>query len=263
MSRARLRWGDTLDDDDILPPSQTEGPDEHGVKKIIEYVKNDKGDTIKRVTRVKIATIEKKVYEVTAERAKWPKFGAAAAENSEQITMKAEEIPFEKVRNSRSSKEEKKSAKAAEKPAVNLKEILQKKRLERELLRAKGLYKEDVTSEMDGKATMGATGKPGKYVAPHKSGTDGAGARKHDENAIRVSNLPEGTKESDLRELFSPFGNISRVHIVTDPITKGSRGFAFINYHHRESALHALALHGFGYDNVILKVEWSERKEPR
>jgi hypothetical protein len=66
MSRqAKIRWGDTLDDDDALPRSQTKGPDEHGNKTIIEYYRNDKGDAIKKTTKIKVMNIEKKTYNVS------------------------------------------------------------------------------------------------------------------------------------------------------------------------------------------------------
>jgi translation initiation factor 3 subunit G len=64
MSRQKVRWGDTLDDDDALPRSQTKGPDEHGNKSSVEYFRNDKGDAIKKTTKIKVMNIEKKTYHV-------------------------------------------------------------------------------------------------------------------------------------------------------------------------------------------------------
>ena len=63
---SRARWGDTLDDDDVgfLPPTEITGPDAKGVKTVVEYKKNDKGDTVKVTTRVKIVKMDKKQYEV-------------------------------------------------------------------------------------------------------------------------------------------------------------------------------------------------------
>ena len=65
---SRARWGDTLDDDDVgfLPPTEISGPDAKGVKTIVEYKKNEKGDTVKVTTRVKIVKMDKKQYEVRA-----------------------------------------------------------------------------------------------------------------------------------------------------------------------------------------------------
>lgn len=32
MARTKIRWGDTLDDEDALPPTTVRGPDNNGVK---------------------------------------------------------------------------------------------------------------------------------------------------------------------------------------------------------------------------------------
>lgn len=58
----KLRWGDTLDDDDVLPPSVTRGPDDNGVKTVIDFYRNDKGDAFKKTVKLKVFTVEKKVY---------------------------------------------------------------------------------------------------------------------------------------------------------------------------------------------------------
>jgi hypothetical protein len=64
MIKSKIRWGDTLDDEDALPPSTVKGPDSHGIKITTEYYKNDKGEAIKKVTKVKVVNVEKKVYKV-------------------------------------------------------------------------------------------------------------------------------------------------------------------------------------------------------
>lgn len=64
MSRVKVRWGDTLDDEDLLPPPTVKGPDDNGIKTVTEYYKNEKGDAIKKTTKVKVVTVEKKVYKV-------------------------------------------------------------------------------------------------------------------------------------------------------------------------------------------------------
>ena len=64
----KIRWGDTLDEDDLnyLPPTTVTGPDSRGVKTTTEYKKNEKGETVKVTTRMRIVKIEKKQYEVGA-----------------------------------------------------------------------------------------------------------------------------------------------------------------------------------------------------
>ena len=66
--RPKIRWGDTLDDDDALPMPTIKGPDENGIKIVIEYFRNDSGDAIKKFTKYKVTTVEKKVYKVSCTR---------------------------------------------------------------------------------------------------------------------------------------------------------------------------------------------------
>lgn len=42
---------------------------------------------------------------------------------------------------------------------------------------------------------------------------------------IRVTNLSEDTRESDLQDLFSPFGPISRIYLAKDKNTGKSKVF--------------------------------------
>ncbi|XP_018429654.1 PREDICTED: eukaryotic translation initiation factor 3 subunit G [Nanorana parkeri] len=95
--------------------------------------------------------------------------------------------------------------------------------------------------------------KTGKYVPPSLRPTA-------DDNAtIRVTNLSEDTRETDLQELFRPFGSISRIYLAKDKTTGQSKGFAFISFHRREDAARAIAgVSGFGYDHLILNVEWAK-----
>jgi len=84
--------------------------------------------------------------------------------------------------------------------------------------------------------------------------------KNRDESAtIRVTNLSEDTREADLQDLFRPFGAIARIFLAKDKVTGQSKGFAFINFHSREDAARAIAgVSGFGYDHLILNVEWAK-----
>ena len=66
MAATKMRWGDALDDDDLnyLPPSTITGPDSRGIKTITDFKKNEKGETVKVTTRMRVVKIEKKQYEV-------------------------------------------------------------------------------------------------------------------------------------------------------------------------------------------------------
>lgn len=115
-------------------------------------------------------------------------------------------------------------------------------------------------------AAAPATGaRSGAYVPPGmRAGATSAGERslpdrrRNDENSVRVTNLSEDTREPDLLELFRTFGPISRVYVAVDQKTGVSRGFGFVNFVSRGDAERAInKLNGYGYDNLILRVEWA------
>lgn len=63
--RPKMRWGE-MDDDDAagLPGTTVTGPDDKGIKTVVEYYKTDKGDAFKKTSKIKVFTVEKKVYKV-------------------------------------------------------------------------------------------------------------------------------------------------------------------------------------------------------
>lgn len=63
--RLRKRWGDEDSDDEGLPPRHETAPDEDGIRTITEYHKNERGDTVKSVTRVKMVKEQTRVYQVS------------------------------------------------------------------------------------------------------------------------------------------------------------------------------------------------------
>jgi hypothetical protein len=64
MAATKIRWGDTLDEDDSLPPNTIVGPDKQGIKTITEYKKNERGEIVKSVTKIRVSRVEKKIYAV-------------------------------------------------------------------------------------------------------------------------------------------------------------------------------------------------------
>src|ERR1700681_311477 len=56
-----------------------------------------------------------------------------------------------------------------------------------------------------------------------------------------VGNMSFQTTEADLRALFEPFGQISRVHIAMDRETGRARGFAFVEMPNDAEAAKAIA----------------------
>lgn len=282
---AKLRWGDTLDDEDTgIPPSRVLGPDANGVKTVIEYKKNEKGEIIKVSTKTQTSTVTRKVYQAAQERRQWQRFGAAVNEQKgDSVTMQTpEDIPFERVRQ-RQTQEEKKAQdlkdalaqpdKAA--ASQSIKDLLYKRRMERQLMLARGLIDQPEKPPgeddgMPGSGTLPAAGAKGGYVPPslrnRLPGEAGESMRpqRREENSVRVTNLSEDTREEDLRELFSVFGAISRIYVAYDRERGGNRGFAFVNFVRRDDAQKAIdKLDGYGYDNLILHVEWAQPRTER
>lgn len=269
------RWGDLLEEEEELPPSTTSGPDGKGIVTKVEYFRNDKGEIMKRTTKTRTIKIERRVTQKAAERRQnWVKFGKAASElPSAAVTGQAlEDIPFERLKNRKQQEEEKAkmeftvaSAGSDNKAAAsNLHNMLWQRRMERQLLAAKGLLEPERPPEEDGPSgTLGPAGsKSGSWVPPslrnRVAGGGEEGPRRRDENSVRVSNLSEDVTEQDLLDLFGPFGPIQRIYVAKDRETGEPRGFAFVNFVHREDAQRAISrLDGYGYDNLILSVSFA------
>ena len=59
--------------------------------------------------------------------------------------------------------------------------------------------------------------------------------------SLFVGNMNFQTTESELRELFAPFGQVTRVHMAMDRETGRARGFAFVEMPNDEEAAKAMA----------------------
>jgi cold-inducible RNA-binding protein len=81
---------------------------------------------------------------------------------------------------------------------------------------------------------------------------------------IFVGNMSFQTRESDLRVLFEPFGEIARIHIVNDRETGQSRGFAFVEMTKDEDAVKAISeLNGKELGGRALRVNEAAAKPER
>ncbi|XP_031489272.1 uncharacterized protein LOC116256877 [Nymphaea colorata] len=278
---AKLRWGE-LEEDDLgdldflLPPPVVIGPDENGVKKVIEYRFNEDGNKVKIITTSRTRKLAKaRLSKRALERREWKKFGDAAhSDGADRMTMvSTEEILLERPRAPGSKAEETKVAGDPLSAFSKSGAVLM-------VCRTCGKKGDHWTSKCPYKdlapATEGFVDRPpssetpvpatgatkGAYVPPSlRAGAERTGAemrRRNDENSVRVTNLSEDTREPDLLELFRTFGQVSRVYVAVDQKTGISRGFGFVNFVRREDAEKAInKLNGYGYDNLILRVEWA------
>ena len=79
-----------------------------------------------------------------------------------------------------------------------------------------------------------------------------------------VGNMSFQTTEGDLRAMFEPFGEITRVNVITDRDTGQARGFAFVEMTSDEDAAKAIAaLNGKEVNGRALNVNEARPKTER
>jgi cold-inducible RNA-binding protein len=58
---------------------------------------------------------------------------------------------------------------------------------------------------------------------------------------IYIGNLPYTFREEDIAQLFSPYGEVFEVRLITDRDTRQSKGFGFVELASDEAARRAIA----------------------
>jgi len=76
---------------------------------------------------------------------------------------------------------------------------------------------------------------------------------------IYVGNLPREASESDLRQAFEAFGQVSSAKVITDRFTGDSRGFGFVEMPNSSEAQAAIS----GLDGTDLKGQSLKVNEAR
>jgi len=269
-------WADQMENGDgELPPPHIEYSDDGCVKTVIEYKVNDENKKVRVTKTYKIEV--KKVNISIARRKKLKKFGESAADlpgPNSHTTILAEEVHIQFVHNKENQKDD------------TERDPLEKLKQQQKLVTCRYCkgdhwskqcpYKdklEEIESISKDRKPVDESAPPAslqskggaKYVPPsmregaNKRG-ESMGSNRRDEAAtIRVTNLSEDTRETDLQELFHPFGPIQRIFLAKDKVTGQSKGFAFINFIYKKDAQSAIeAISGYGYDHLILNVEWAK-----
>ncbi|TMW62859.1 hypothetical protein Poli38472_005477 [Pythium oligandrum] len=285
------RWGD--DDDELLPPRTESEADSNGVRTIVEWKINDANQKVKVTKKVKKVTEVTKISKRALERKGWAKFGAAAndGDNSNVTYASYEEVTLEDPNADQVLPGEKKEEENIFAGVKNSSIVVcrhcgmvgdhwtlkcpYKDTPINELptdLNSRGAGESDsaapASSSADtGRSALDGAFGSGKYVPPSLRGRGGAAGGEseresqddRDSATLRVTNISPDTREDDLKDLFRAFGPVSRVYLAKDRETFQSRGFAFVSFVYREDAQRALdKLQGYGYDHLILKLEWAK-----
>jgi len=276
-------WADEIEDSDttILPPPREELK---GDSKIVtEFSFNEDGKKVKTVRTYKI--VKKMVPKAIAQRKQWAKFGLSKNDKpgpNPQTTVVAEEIWMQFVANKEESEKEQEQS-ALDKLKATNKGVVKCRICKEDHWTTQCPYKDTLgplkeslsgteNRENPEAAAPAAAANTvgGKYVPPSRRGAEGSSAgarlgdtmperRRDDTAAVRVSNLSENAQETDIQELFREFGGIARIFLAKDRDTGLCKGFAFVNYYNVADAAKAIAtLNGFGYDHLILSVEWAK-----
>jgi RNA recognition motif-containing protein len=81
---------------------------------------------------------------------------------------------------------------------------------------------------------------------------------------IYVSNLSFNIQDEDLREFFTPYGEVTSAKVINDKFTGKSKGFGFVEMSDDEASKKAIAeLDGATVDNRAIKVMEARPKEDR
>jgi translation initiation factor 3 subunit G len=278
------------DGDIVIPPTHKSRVDAKGVQIVTSYKQlPGSQQLLKTVTKVKVTYHKVKEAKAIDVRRGWTKFGDAlqdGIDDKSRSTILSKEDIYMEDPNADTDLQDEDPAAAI---AGNLNAFWEKQQ-KRERERKEGLAHQDGAGDAGQGADgggwnvvakgglsgggLGAAG--GKYIPPSQraalaaggaAGPDGMRAapeRRDDLNTIRVTNISENTTEADLQDLFKPFGRISRVYLAKDKETLQSRGFAFVSFVNKDDAARAMEkLQGYGYDHLILKLEWARPNAPK
>jgi RNA recognition motif-containing protein len=81
---------------------------------------------------------------------------------------------------------------------------------------------------------------------------------------IYIGNLSFHAMDTDVRKLFSAYGEVATVKVVTDNYTRRSRGFAFVEMPERTAGEEAIRqLHNTSFMTKTLIVNEATNKSPR
>lgn len=83
------------------------------------------------------------------------------------------------------------------------------------------------------------------------------------QNKLYVGNFPFTVEENQLRDIFTPYGDIEEFAMIKDRDTGRPKGFAFVTFASQQSAEQALEQDGKDLDGRPLKVNMAQEKPAR
>ncbi|HCU68797.1 MAG TPA: RNA-binding protein [Desulfomicrobium sp.] len=80
---------------------------------------------------------------------------------------------------------------------------------------------------------------------------------------IYVGNLSWSTSDADLKNMFTPYGNVTSAHVIEDRETGRSRGFGFVEMDDAGATKAISELNGADIEGRTLKVNEAQPRENR
>lgn len=281
-------WGDEVDYPLSGIPPQRVIQNADGTKTVMDYGMSDDGYLSKTVSVVRVEKVSKTVSKSVANRKNWAKFGDCAGKppgpEKGISNVSIDEIHMEWVDHDDGLEEQEEEANYAEMAVRDVQSRLKMERFRRrqeerklgvanwaQMMSMEAAAKNPNVAPAPGLRVGDTAVNSGgsKYVPPSKRGgnatSGGESMYSRDDSAtVRISNVSRSTESADLEELCKPFGPIRRVFLSRDRETGESKGFAFVAFTNVADAARCIErLDGYGYDHLILSVEWSKPKEPR
>lgn len=260
VEQSDINWAKEIDEKD----SEVELCEEGGFRKVIEFkVENEKRFKVTNIFKVEKVKVPKTI----AERKEWEKFGDSQNDPlgvHSATTVVSDEVLMQFLNNTGLSNSD--NMNNAQRVESGPTSVPVKCRLcKGDHWSAKCPHK-DILEKADNNTSSSQAYRPpairsgaSQASTMGKKMDFGRGSSNKDDFTVRVSNLPEEATESDLQDLFKPFGKVVRTFLAKDKTKQVSRGFAFVtfsNYHDAQKAI--VGVNDYGYNHLILKVEWAK-----
>lgn len=262
--------------------------DENGMRTVVDYYINEKGQYVKRTRVMRLVTKKIRVNKKVEERRKWSKIGDCAGQPpgpEPNITTKASDIIHLNTKPTFPGEEEhgcSSGSSAGAATHATFVDVLLKKEgkvvtcsncgeaghfslkcPKRQHIVPPTKDNDSDYPQTDKIVSAAATSSSTSAYVP--SWREEAKQNKHngerekdaeDGLTIRITNLSEDAQERDLWDLCGRCGFIKRLYLAKDRDTFKSRGFAFVTYKTKEEAQNAIQkLDRHLYDRLVLAVE--------